>query len=219
MNIDLLPREKLLKHGPKTLSDRELLAVFLNTGTQQKSVFVIADELLTHYPSLGALLNASPVELCHRDGIGTAKAAKLQAILELCRRYLWEQAREQPVTKTSAALKEYLWICLKYQQRETFACLLLTPQLRVMHYEELFYGTLTQVPVYPREIVKLALKYNAHAVVLGHNHPDGTSTPSVADIVITQQIQQALSTVDILLIDHIIMSAKGSYSFAEHGHL
>ena len=75
------------------------------------------------------------------------------------------------------------------------------------------------MPVYPREIVKLALKYNAHAVVLGHNHPDGTSTPSVADITITQQIQQALSTVDILLIDHIIMSAKGSYSFAEHGHL
>lgn len=216
---DTLPREKLLTYGAEVLSDVELLAIFLNTGTKEKSVLALARELLTRYSSLGSLLHASNEELQSINGIGNAKAVTLQAILELCRRYLWEQACEQPMTNTSLALKKYLQIRLKHKQRETFVCLLLNPQLRVIHYEELFHGTLTQVPVYPREIIKLALQHNAHAVVLGHNHPSGEAVPSAADLSITTQIQKALSTMDILLLDHIIIAQNNVYAFSEHGDL
>jgi len=221
MNLfsDALPREKLLAYGAQALSDVELLAIFLNTGTKEKSVLVLARELLSRYASLGSLLHASNEELQRINGIGNAKAVTLQAILELCRRYLWEQACEQPITNTSLALKKYLQIRLKHKQREIFVCLLLNPQLRVIHYEELFHGTLTQVPVYPREIVKLALKHNAHAVVLGHNHPSGEARPSAADLAITRQVKQALDTMDISLIDHIIIAPGGVYAFSEHGDL
>lgn len=216
---DTLPREKLLTYGAEVLSDVELLAIFLNTGTKEKSVLALARELLTRYSSLGSLLHASNEELQSINGIGNAKAVTLQAILELCRRYLWEQACDQPMTNTSLALKKYLQIRLKHKQRETFVCLLLNPQLRVIHYEELFHGTLTQVPVYPREIIKLALQHNAHAVVLGHNHPSGEAVPSAADLSITVQIQKALSTMDILLLDHIIIAQNNVYAFSEHGDL
>lgn len=218
-SVDVRPREKLLAYGAGALSDAELLAIFLNTGTKEKPVLVLARELLTRYTTFAALLHATNEELQMINGIGSAKAVTLQAILELCRRYLWEQACEQPVTNTSLALKKYLQIRLKHKQRETFVCLLLNPQLRVIHYEELFHGTLTQVPVYPREIVKLALKHNAYAVVLGHNHPSGSSTPSAADLSITLQVKQALSTIDIELLDHIIIGQNGVYAFSEQGSL
>lgn len=217
--VDARPREKLLAYGAEVLSDVELLAIFLNTGTKEKSVLALARELLGRYTSLAALLHATNEELQMINGIGNAKAVTLQAILELCRRYLWEQACEKPVTNTSVALKKYLQIRLKEKQRETFVCLLLNPQLRVIHYEELFHGTLTQVPVYPREIVKLALHHNAHAVVLGHNHPSGAAKPSAADLAITQHVKQALSTMEILLIDHIIIAQSEVYAFSEHGDL
>lgn len=217
--VDARPREKLLTYGAEVLSDVELLAIFLNTGTKEKPVLALARELLTRYPSFAALLHATHQELQTIHGIGNAKAVTLQAILELCRRYLWEQACEQPLTNTSLALKKYLQIRLKNKQRETFVCLLLNPQLRVIHYEELFQGTLTQVPVYPREIVKLALQHNAHAVVLGHNHPFGEAHPSRADLNITQQVKQALKTIDIQLIDHIIIAQGEIYAFSEHGDL
>ncbi len=217
--IDARPREKLLTYGAEVLSDVELLAIFLNTGTKEKTVIALARELLTRYTSLASLLHASNEELQSIHGIGNAKAVTLQAILELCRRYLWEQACEQPVTNTSVALKKYLQMRLKHKQREVFVCLFLSPQLRVIHYEELFQGTLTQVPVYPREIVKLALSHNAHAVVLGHNHPSGEARPSAADLAITLQIKQALSTMDILLLDHIIIAQSAVYAFSEHGDL
>lgn len=217
--VDAQPREKLLAYGAEVLSDVELLAIFLNTGTKEKSVLALAHELLTRYTSLASLLHASNDELQSIRGIGNAKAVTLQAVLELCRRYLWEQACEQPLTNTSLALKKYLQIRLKHKPRETFVCLLLNPQLRVIHYEELFQGTLTQVPVYPREIVKLALDHHAYAVVLGHNHPSGTARPSAADLAVTQHVKQALATMDIALIDHIIIAQSEVYAFSEHGDL
>lgn len=218
-SVDVRPREKLLAYGAEALSDAELLAIFLNTGTKEKPVLVLARELLMRYTSFASLLHARNEDLQMISGIGSAKAVTLQAVLELCRRYLWEQACEQPVTNTSLALKKYLQIRLKHKQRETFVCLLLSPQLRVIHYEELFHGTLTQVPVYPREIVKLALHHNAHAVVLGHNHPSGEAKPSAADLAITLHVKQALSVMDIALIDHIIVAQNEVYAFSEYGCL
>lgn len=213
------PREKLLRYGAQALTDSELLAIFLNTGAKEKPVLTLAHELLARYSSFTALLHASNDELKSVYGMGEAKAVTLQAILELCRRYLWEHACEQPVTNTSLALKKYLQIRLKHKYRETFVCLLLNPQLRIMHYEEMFQGTLTQVPVYPREIVKLALHHNAHAVVLGHNHPTGQAKPSASDLAVTQQIKKALSTIDVVLLDHIIIAENAVYAFSEHGDL
>jgi len=211
------PREKLLAYGPQTLSDSELLAIFLNTGAKDKSVLDLAQELMDRHSSFAGILHATSEELKITRGVGQAKAVTLHAILELCRRYLSEQAREEPIANSSAAIKKYLNLRLKNKQRETFVCLCLNPQLRIVHYEELFYGTLTQVPVYPREVVKLALQHNAHALVLAHNHPSGTSNPSQADIAITQQIKDALATIDVLLLDHIIIAPNTTYAFSEHG--
>lgn len=217
--VESRPREKLICYGAQTLSDSELLAIFLNTGTKEKSVLTLARELMTRYSSFAALLNASHEELKSVRGIGEAKAVTLQAILELCRRYLWEHACEQPMINTSLALKKYLQIRLKNKEREIFVCLLLNTQMHIMHYEELFHGTLTQVIVYPREIAKLALQHNAYAIVLGHNHPMGIAKPSEADINLTQHVKFALNTIDVKLIDHIIIAQNEVYSLSENGEL
>lgn len=213
------PREKLISYGAHSLSDSELLAIFLNTGTKEKSVLSLAQDVLSHYSSFAALLNASHEDLKNMHGIGEAKAVTLQAILELCHRYLWEHACQEPVTNTSLALKKYLQLKLKNRDREVFVCLFLSTQMRIIHYEEVFQGTLTQVPVYPREIVKLALRHNAYAIVLGHNHPTGEAKPSHADLLVTAEIKHALHLFDIQLVDHIIIAQEKTYAFSEHGDL
>ena len=211
------PREKLLQLGPASLSDAELLAIFLRTGVRGKSAVDLARELLVRCGSLGALFAAKRAELDGLPGLGDAKFAQLQAVLEMARRALAETLRSGDALSSPAAVRDYLRLTLAKREHEVFLAVLLDAQNRVLSCDELFRGTLTQTSVYPREVVKCALEHNAAAVILAHNHPSGVAEPSHADQVLTQSLKQALDLVDIKVLDHFIVAGSSALSFAERG--
>jgi DNA repair protein RadC len=211
------PREKLLQLGPASLSDAELLAIFLRTGVRGKSAVDLARELLARCGSLGALFAVKRAELPGLPGLGDAKYAQLQAVLELARRALAETLRAGDALGSPGAVRDYLRLTLAKREHEVFLAVLLDAQNRVLVCEELFRGTLTQTSVYPREVVKCALEGNAAAVIFAHNHPSGVAEPSHADQVLTQSLKQALALVDIKVLDHFIVAGAATLSFAERG--
>jgi DNA repair protein RadC len=211
------PREKLLGKGASALSDAELLAIFLRTGLKGKSAVDLARDLLNHFGSLTALCAATQVELCAVPGIGPAKFVQLQAAVEMTRRALKEKIVKGDALNSPAAVREYLRLQLQALPHEVFVALFLDAQNRVIEFEELFRGTLTQTSVYPREIVKRALHYNAGAVIFAHNHPSGVAEPSRADETLTQALKQALALVDVRVLDHFIVAGSSVTSFAERG--
>jgi DNA repair protein RadC len=211
------PREKLLHWGAESLSDSELLAILLRTGRRGKSALQLAQELLTHFGGLRRLLSADQAAFCEISGIGVNKYLQCKAAQELSRRSTQAQLREYDVLKRTQVTKQYLASSLGHHQQEVFACLFLDTQLRLLHFEKLFFGTIDYTTVHPRIIVKKALQYNAAAVILAHNHPSGKSEPSPADIEITETLDEALALVDIRLVDHIIVGEKEPFSFVENG--
>lgn len=211
------PREKLLQLGPASLSDAELLAIFLRTGVRGKSAVDLARDLLVRCGSLGALFAAKRGELAGLAGLGDAKFAQLQAVLEMARRALAETLRSSDALGSPGAVRDFLRLTLANREREVFIAVMLDAQNRVLACEELFCGTLTQTSVYPREVVKYALKRNAAAVIFAHNHPSGVAEPSHADQVLTQSLKQALALVDIKVLDHFIVAGSSALSFAERG--
>lgn len=213
------PREKLLLHGAKNLSDAELLALFINTGTKGKTALDIARELLSEFGSLRSLLQSPPHLLCQKNGVGKAKYALLQAALEMGMRYLNSQIQPGTTLNSSVLTKSFLSNQLRHHPHEVFACLYLDSQNRLIRFEELFTGSLTEANVYPREVVKRALGHNAAKIILAHNHPSGNPEPSESDHIVTQLLQKALALVDILLVDHIVIGHQDSVSFAESGLL
>ena len=213
------PREKLLDLGPAALSDAELLAIFLRVGCVGKSAVDLARELLQEYGGLRPLLEATQEKFCKGHGLGSAKYAQLQAVLEMGRRHLSATLKEGDLLTTPALVRNYLSAQLRHQPREVFAVLFLDNQNRLIAYDELFYGTIDGAAVYPREVVKKALSRNANSVILAHNHPSGIAEPSQADQRITQRLQDALSLVDIRIIDHMIVGDSEVISFAERGLL
>lgn len=217
--VDDRPREKLLTKGPDALSDAELLAIFLRTGMSGKSAVDLARELLASFGSLSALCAAGERDLCRLPGMGRAKYAQLQAVIELARRTLKEKITNGNALNSPSAVREYLRLKLQALPHEVFVALFLDSQNRVIEVEELFRGTLTQTSVYPREVVKRALHHNAGAVILAHNHPSGVAEPSHADETLTQALKQALALVDVRVLDHFIVAGGGVISFAERGLL
>jgi DNA repair protein RadC len=213
------PREKLLNLGPKALSDAELLAIFLRVGCVGKSAVDLARELLQEYGGLRPLLEASQTDFCKGLGLGSAKYAQLQAVLEMGRRHLKSTMQEGDLLTSPDLVRDYLSAQLRHQPQEVFAVLFLDNQHRLIAYDELFYGTIDGASVYPREVVKKALSRNSSAVILAHNHPSGVAEPSQADQRITQRLQDALKLVDIRVIDHMIVGDKEVISFAERGLL
>lgn len=213
------PREKLLTQGAKSLSDAELLAIFLRTGCAGKSAVDLARELLHTYGGLRPLMEASQSEFCKGLGLGSAKFAQLQAVLEMARRHLSATLSTSDVLSSPNLVRQYLVSQLRHQQQEVFAVLFLDNQNRLLRYEALFYGTLDSASVYPREVVKKALGCNAAAVILAHNHPSGVAEPSQADRHITQRLQQALELVGVRVLDHMIVGDGEVSSFAERGLL
>lgn len=211
------PRERLLASGAAALSDAELLAIFLRTGVAGHSAVELARTLLGRFGSLQALFAAPLGEVCTAKGLGHAKYAQLQAILELARRVLAEQASARDALSSPAAVRDYLRLTLGNRPHEAFMALLLDAQNRLIQAEELFRGTLTQTSVYPREVVKRALTYNAAAVIFAHNHPSGIAEPSRADEMLTQALKAALALVDIRVHDHLIVAGNGVVSLAERG--
>jgi DNA repair protein RadC len=223
MPADARPREKLLARGPAALSDTELLALLLRTGTAGRGVLQLAADLLAPprdggFGGIAGLLNARLDDLNQVKGLGgTAKRAELAAVLELARRALAQQLEEREVFSSPGAVKQYLQLRLAARAHEVFAVLFLDAQNRLVALEELFRGTLTQTSVYPREVVQQALHHRAAAVVLAHNHPSGTVQPSRADEALTQTLKTALAMVDVRVLDHVIVAAGGALSMAEHG--
>ena len=217
---DAQPREKLLARGAGALSDTELLALLLRTGTPGRGVLQMADELLKRFGGIAGLLHASLDDLKQFKGLGgPAKRAELMAVLELARRAMAEQLKEREVFSSPGAVKQYLQLHLSQKQHEVFAVLFLDAQNRLIVMEELFRGTLTQTSVYPREVVKHALHHEAASVVLAHNHPSGTVQPSRADEALTQTLKAALALVDVRVLDHVIVARGDALSMAEKGLL
>lgn len=215
---DARPREKLLARGPSALSDTELLALLLRTGTRGRGVFQMADEVLGRFRGLAGLLHASGEDLKAVHGLGgTAKRSELMAVLELARRAVAEQLKAREVFGSPDAVKNYLQLHLAHRPHEVFASLFLDAQNRLIAMEELFRGTLTQTSVYPREVVLKALHHHAAAVVLAHNHPSGTVQPSRADEALTQTLKAALALVDVRVLDHVIVAPGQALSMAEKG--
>ena len=213
------PRERLLALGAKVLSDAELVALFLRTGIAGKSAVELGRELLARFGGLAGLLSADLAALKKVKGLGNAKLAQLAAILELSRRSLAEELRSRNALTSPQAVRDYLRLALGGREHEVFVVIFLDAQHRVLATEELFRGTLTQTSVYPREIVKEALKANAAAVIFAHNHPSGVAEPSQADELLTRQLKEALAMVDVKVLDHFIVAGRATLSFAERGLL
>lgn len=213
------PREKLIEQGAASLSDAELLAIFLRVGVVGKSAVDLARDLLTQFGSLNAIFNASEHALSQVHGIGSSKYVQLQAIFEMSRRALGEQLQQQDVFNSPQQVHDYLCLKLGGLSREVFLVLFLDAQNRLQASEEMFSGTLMQTSVYPREVVKRAMHHNAAAVIFAHNHPSGVAKPSQADELITKQLKQALALVDVKVLDHFIVAGNQTMSFVERGLL
>ncbi len=215
--LDDRPREKLLAKGPQSLSDAELVAIFLRTGVKGKSAVDLARTQLMRFGSLSALVGAAHTAFCAEPGLGPAKYAQLQAALEMARRTLREKLDAGSALSTPQTVRDYLRLTLHGRPHEVFVAVFLDAQHRVTASEELFRGTLTQTSVYPREVVKRALQHNAAAVIFAHNHPSGVAEPSRADEALTVALQQALALVEVRVIDHFVIAGDGALSFAERG--
>ena len=210
------PREKLLARGASALTDAELLAVLLRTGTRGHTAVDLARELLARFGGVRSLLRAGREELCQAHGLGAAKYVQLQAGLELARRYLAEGLAGREALKDPAAVRRLLQARLRDRDHETFAALFLDNQHRVIAFDELSQGTIDGASVYPREVIKAALKHGAAAVIFAHNHPSGVAEPSAADRSLTERLKAALAQVDIRVLDHFVVGEQ-VVSFAERG--
>jgi DNA repair protein RadC len=210
------PRERLLARGPGALTDAELVAILLRTGIRNKTAVDLAGELLSRFGGVAKMLEA---DLRGIKGLGPAKTAQLAAALELLRRSLDEKSKERSALTSPGAVRDYLRLTLGQREHEVFVCIWLDAQHKVMGFEELFEGTLTQTSVYPREIVKTALARNAAAVIFAHNHPSGVAQPSQSDELLTRNLKEALALVEVKVLDHFIIAGNHAISFAERGLL
>ena len=214
------PRERLIQQGAGALSNAELLAVFLRVGVKGSSAVQLGECLLKHFNgSINAVFGASLAEFSALNGLGPAKFAQLQAVMELSRRAMGEQLRAGQTLGSPDAVKLYLRMTLSQRAHESFVVLFLDVKNRLIVCEEMFRGTLTHTSVYPREVVKAALRHNAAGVMLAHNHPSGTPEPSESDLLLTRSLVQALALVDVRILAHFVVAGPYVHSFAEHGQM
>ncbi|RTR29270.1 RadC family protein [Shewanella atlantica] len=211
------PREKLLKLGVGQLSDAELLAVVLRNGIQGLSAVELARNLIGQFGGLRELLTASELEICRVPGMGPVKFAQLQAAAELSKRISQQNLKRGKILSDPDLTRDYLMRQLADRAYEVFAILLLDSQHRVIQFVELFRGTIDSASVYPRDVVCLVLEKKAAAVIVCHNHPSGVAEPSQADRRITERLKQALATIDVSLLDHMVVGDREIVSFAERG--
>ena len=206
------PTYRAIQCGAKSLSDAELVAVLLRTGTGGQSSLDMARQMIQEGGSLSAAVTKA-------TGLPNERTARLAASLELARRVLREDLSTRSALTSPQSVRDYLRLALGGREHEVFVALFLDAQHRVISADELFRGTLTQTSVYPREIVKAALKANAAAVIFAHNHPSGVAEPSQADELLTRQLKDALAMVDVKVLDHFIVAGRATLSFAERGLL
>lgn len=213
------PRERLISEGAGALSDPELLAVFLRVGVRGKSAVELGHDLLLRFGSINGLFGASLVQFSTVHGLGPAKFAQLQAVMELAQRAIGERLESGEMLGSPEAVRQYLRMQLGRQPHESFMVLFLDVKNRLIACEEMFRGTLTHTSVHPREVVKAALARNAASILLAHNHPSGAPDPSEADLLLTRALVQALALIDVRVLDHFVVAGPHVHSFAEHGQL
>lgn len=211
------PRERMLRQGAQSLSDAELLAIFLRVGVTGRSAVDLAGDLIERFRGINALFSAPLSEFRSIKGLGEAKYVQLMAAHELARRALEEQIRRDTVLTSPDQVRDYLRLRIGHLPHEVFFGLFLDAQHRLLAAQELFRGTLCQTSVHPREIVKRALALNAAAVVFAHNHPSGVAEPSRADELLTRSLKDALQLVEVRVLDHLIVAHGDTMSFAERG--
>ncbi len=211
------PREKLLSQGAISLTDAELLAIFLRTGVVGKSAVDLARQLLSEFGSLRALLEADLKSFSSHLGLGVAKFTQLQAVIEMGKRHLAEKLQKGTVMDNPQVVRDFLCAQLRGEPHEVFGCLFLDSKYRVITYESQFYGSINESTVYPRQIIKRCLHFNAAAVIFTHNHPSGIAEPSNNDKVLTKELINALSYVDVKVLDHLIIGEGEPFSMAEWG--
>ena len=210
------PREKLLERGAGALSDAELLAILLRVGTQGMSAVDLSRSLLDSYGGLGGVMHASAQDLQRHKGMGLAAWAQFAAVLEIGRRVLGEELRQQSVLANPEAAGDYLRLRIGHERVEVSLALFLDAQQRLIACEELSRGTVAENALDVREVAKRALHHHAVSVLLAHNHPSGDVQPSAEDCTATERLQAALQLLDIQLLDHIIVAAQDTFSFAQH---
>ncbi|WP_180085579.1 DNA repair protein RadC [Acinetobacter sp. YH12145] len=214
------PRERLIQQGAQSLSDAELLAIFLRSGSQQHSAVELARVLIQHFGQLQALMDASLEDLRQFHGIGNSKYAQLMAVKELGKRYVSQHFQNEALhLQHSEQLQNFLRFEFLAERQEVFGVLCLDAHLRKINFKKLFYGSLNTCEISINQLLRYAISEHASSIVIAHNHPFGRAEPSAADLELTRLIQQACQLVEIRLIDHCIISTEGSFSFAEHGLL
>lgn len=211
------PREKLLHQGVSSLSDAEVLAIIIQTGTAGCSAVDLSRNLLNHFGGLAALLKADKRRFCEAPGLGVARYSVLQAAVEISRRQVYETLSNYDVLSSPDHVRRYLSLQLSGLTHEVFAALFLDNRHRVIEYKELFTGTIDSAAVYPREVVKHCLNSNAAAVIFAHNHPSGVAEPSDTDVRLTRKLTDALALIDVRVLDHLVIGQGVQTSLAERG--
>lgn len=213
------PREKLLERGAQALSDAELIALLLGSGTKGRSAVDVARSLIAEFGSLREMLSADRRRWEGKLGIGPARYATLMASIEIARRHLREPLRTSSALTAPDCTRKFLLAQLRDRPYEVFCGLFLDNRHRLLAFEEIFRGTIDGASVHPREIVRLTLLHGAASVIVAHNHPSGVVEPSQADEGVTRRLRQALALIDVRLLDHLIVGDGKCFSFSEHGLL
>ncbi len=213
------PREKMKRRGTNALSDAELLSLLLGQGTGDWSAVDVARNLIKEFGGLRAVCDASLKKLCDNRGLGIVGSTRIQATLELGRRYLFETISRGDAFENPTVTRRFLSSRLRHHSHEVFGVLFLDNAHRVIAFEELFHGTINGASVYPRVVLQRALAHNSAAVIFAHNHPSGVAEPSTADRQITETLCSVLSLVDIRVLDHFVIGETEAVSFAERGLL
>ncbi|MDZ5736698.1 RadC family protein [Pseudomonas asiatica] len=211
------PREKLLQRGAGSLTDAELLAVFLGSGVRGRNVVELARGLLVKFGGLRQLLEADREAFVGELGLGPVRYSQLQALLEIGRRHLATSIERESAMDSPATVRRYLKAMLRHEVSEVFGCLFLDTKHRPLAFEILFRGSIDRASVYPREVVRRALLHNAAALILCHNHPSGNSEPSQDDVHLTLSLKRGLALIDVRVLDHIIIGDGEPLSMVEHG--
>ena len=211
------PRERLIQQGASSLSDAELLAIFLRSGSRQHSAVELSRILLQHFGGLNPIFDTTLQDLSQFHGIGETKYAQLMAVKELGRRYISQHLKQEKIELShSKALLDFLKFELLGETQEVFAVLCLDVHLRKISFKKMFYGSLNSCEISINQLLRHAINQHASSIVIAHNHPFGRAHASDADIQLTQRISTACHLLEIHLMDHCIISAEGTFSFAEH---
>ncbi|WP_175384364.1 RadC family protein [Bacillus sp. FJAT-27225] len=213
------PRERFIAGGPSSLSNHELIALLLRTGTKDESVLQLANRLLSHFEGLRLLKAASLEEITAIKGIGQAKAIQLMAALELGGRVANLSNHERYVIRSPEDGANYVMNEMRFLSQEHFVCLYLNTKNQVLHKQTIFIGSLNASIVHPREVFKEAFRRSAASIICLHNHPSGDPTPSREDIEVTKRLSECGKIIGIDVLDHLIIGENKFVSLKEKGYL